>query len=807
MDGAGIEIAGGAEPVIENNTITGNWGGADMQFPVHAQQHLSGVDLKKTLDASPSFGSGILIVNQSAPAITNNVISDSYGGGIAVIRGSAPRIEGNTVSRNHGGLLGGGIVVAMSASPQIVGNQITENRADWGGGIQIFAQASPLIEGNTIFSNSADAGGGGLYAWHNASPFVVDNVIADNQAQRGGAAICLDRTSSILDKEGTPLDLAHVQAHLEETEESLVWTGDWESDSGECYSGGTRMGSGQPGARVSVQFTGTGVVLIYFAHDDHGIAEVSIDGIPYSDIDMYAPEGRCRAETTIANDLLPSAHTLTISVSGRKNPSSSDVFVVVDALNIIPADPPQMGGNVISGSVHVQSPSPWTGEPGTRTTRLVPAEYPTIQEAIGSAEHGDMVVVAPGTYRENIVFRGKEIVLTSQNPEDRDVVGATIIEARESRPVVSFQDGETTKAVLRGFTLRNPMGSGAIRIEGASPVISKNIIGDSGGSGVFCGHGCSSLIRDNVIRSNTAEQGGGVSCILSSPTIEGNEIALNRATTGAGIHAWFSSPSILDNTISQNEAAGSSSTGGGIFLDHFSAAMVRDNLICLNRADTQGGGIYIDSSAPLIAGNFIQGNQADANAGVFLFLESSPELLNNTIADNVSQLGGAGGLGASLLCSPKITHNTIVSNSSSGQCAGIAADARSTVSLTNSILWNQGSELCVEEPSSRVIAIHSDIEGGHAGDGNISVDPLFVDPSNGDYRLRFGSPCIDAGLDTGVDSDFEGDLRPFDGDGDGIDEFDMGADEWTGIVRWVYLPLSCRAFDRRHVGGKGAVDR
>ncbi len=239
-----------------------------------------------------------------------------------------------------------------------------------------------------------------------------------------------------------------------------MWFGNWESDSGQCYSGGTRMGSGQPGASVSVPFTGTGVVLVYFAHHDHGIAEVSIDGIPYPDIDMYAPEGRCQAETTIATDLLPSEHVLTITVSGRKNPSSSGLFVVVDALKVIPADPPHLGGNLISGSVYLQPPPPWMGEPGSGITHLVPDDHPTIQAAIDSAEHGDIVVVVPGTYQENITLGGKEIILTSQNPDDQEIVEATIIEAAQAHPVVSFTDRETTRAAPTGFTYETPWNRG-----------------------------------------------------------------------------------------------------------------------------------------------------------------------------------------------------------------------------------------------------------------------------------------------------------------------------------------------------------
>jgi hypothetical protein len=41
--------------------------------------------------------------------------------------------------------------------------------------------------------------------------------------------------------------------------------------------------------------------------------------------------------------------------------------------------------------------------------------------------------------------------------------------------------------------------------------------------------------------------------------------------------------------------------------------------------------------------------------------------------------------------------------------------------------------------------LFSDIRGGFTGTGNIDLDPLFVDTANGDYRLRWDSPCIDAG--------------------------------------------------------------
>jgi hypothetical protein len=38
---------------------------------------------------------------------------------------------------------------------------------------------------------------------------------------------------------------------------------------------------------------------------------------------------------------------------------------------------------------------------------------------------------------------------------------------------------------------------------------------------------------------------------------------------------------------------------------------------------------------------------------------------------------------------------------------------------------------------------------------------------------------VDAGVDAGVTGGIDGDARPRDGYGDGIDEFDIGADEWV----------------------------
>jgi len=65
--------------------------------------------------------------------------------------------------------------------------------------------------------------------------------------------------------------------------------------------------------------------------------------------------------------------------------------------------------------------------------------------------------------------------------------------------------------------------------------------------------------------------------------------------------------------------------------------------------------------------------------------------------------------------------------------------------------------------------------------GNRAGNPLFRNPTGGDFRLSAGSPAIDIGgpdLIPGTATDLNGDPRPLDGDGDGVAQDDAGAFEY-----------------------------
>ena len=83
----------------------------------------------------------------------------------------------------------------------------------------------------------------------------------------------------------------------------------------------------------------------------------------------------------------------------------------------------------------------------------VPSGKPTIQAAIAVAVNGDVVVVAKGTYKENIDFRGKAITVKSTYETNPSAIAATIIDGDKKGSVVTFKSGETATSVLRGFTI------------------------------------------------------------------------------------------------------------------------------------------------------------------------------------------------------------------------------------------------------------------------------------------------------------------------------------------------------------------
>src|SRR6186713_290641 len=103
------------------------------------------------------------------------------------------------------------------------------------------------------------------------------------------------------------------------------------------------------------------------------------------------------------------------------------------------------------------------GAAAEAATIRVPADAATIQQAIAAAAPGDTVLVAPGTYIENLTFLGKAITVVSESGP-----AVTVIDGNWAGPVVGFAEGESRAAVLRGFTVQHgasSFGGGGVFIQ------------------------------------------------------------------------------------------------------------------------------------------------------------------------------------------------------------------------------------------------------------------------------------------------------------------------------------------------------
>jgi outer membrane protein assembly factor BamB len=186
--------------------------------------------------------------------------------------------------------------------------------------------------------------------------------------------------------------------------------------------------------------------------------------------------------------------------------------------------------------------------------RLVPGEYPTIQDAIDAADNGDTVIVEANTYQENIDFIGKAITVRSGHPNDFQTVMDTVIDGRGMSSCVVFRTGEGSNSLLEGFTLIN---GGGIKVD------------YSYNNGRISG-----------------QAGGGILCLNSSPTIRRCNI------TGNGLRQ-ASIPSRRPGSGTTSSAL----CGGGIALIGDCRAVIDNCLITKNQAE-YGPGIMIRSYTP-----------------------------------------------------------------------------------------------------------------------------------------------------------------------------------------------------------------
>ncbi len=317
-----------------------------------------------------------------------------------------------------------------------------------------------------------------------------------------------------------------------------------------------------------------------------------------------------------------------------------------------------------------------------------PESVSNIKGLIPYATNTDVLWVADGTYtgtnNRNIAFSAKAITLRSVNGPT-----STTIDCQSTATTPGFSlSSESSSLVISGFTVKN----------------------------------C------------TANSGGGMYIINSSPTISNMIFESNTASNGGGgIHIAGTSNPLLTGLIVRNNT----STG-----------------------TTNGGGIVINAGSPTITQSSIHGNTAGGNGGGIRATGSGNPVVSYSqiYNNNTGSAGAGGGIQSGVTGSLQIINSTIFNNKvnslTTANGAGIAT-FNATTTIKNSIL--RGSATPVTATGAGVMTItYSNVQGGYSGTGNANVDPLFTDSVAYDLSLQYNSPIIDAGVDLNYTADYFG---------------------------------------------------
>ena len=365
------------------------------------------------------------------------------------------------------------------------------------------------------------------------------------------------------------------------------------------------------------------------------------------------------------------------------------------------------------------------------------------------------------------------------------------------------------------------------------------------GGGVSCTDARVQL-SSALVQGNEAGFGGGLSlnaCSLDAagPALEVPGFPLLSALVignvadffGGGLYAVQASEIDLD-TDDQPVTfhANSAGRGGGIYLEspgtYFHGAGIT---VSGNTASSFGGGAYVEggaflalrrgadgdtctrgsacsrivdnevAAAPTSGASAVQvteasvvldqtevaGNISHASQAAFYVTGGGLRLIDSLVHDNDA---GTGNLFVLYQTDNHLTvsASTVARNVSASPAVRVALSADTdTLYFDRGIFWQPGLLVHNAAAGDQVTSVCMNAHAGAGIDDAVTDDPAFVDPDNGDFRLRADSPNVDACADVAalgqgaIHVDIGGTVRPI-ALGNPVTPFDRGAHELRDII-------------------------
>ena len=784
------------------------------------------------IDCQASINGGAIAIDNGSPVIRKNNIqrntASGLGGGIFTYTFCQSNIQDNVFSENQAAD-GGGLFIGFGGTPMITGNHLSKNTANNGGGIVIGYNSAPLFSNNLLDSNIALTNGGGLQVINCGGDTVrvSNNTFRNNEASNGGAIALNDCNGSLI--EDNEISQNQSGAHgggVYLASSAPVMEGNAISANSSVNNGaGIYMVSSSPELRsnvISANQSGENGGGLYLTnasnptligniiHSNYcqglggainmvfGCSPVIQNDLYYGNVAnwkggaVYADFGSAPVLTnvTIANNNAS-------DVGGGLVCSSGSVAVIINSIlfgntagnsgdNVYLNDDdsdPEFHYSIIEGG-----PAAFAGLGSGANYSGIFLNNLDMDPLLADTSNGNyrLLPVSPAINAGSPDTTGLGLPLTDLDGNARVYSCAIDMGAYESQSnliVGGAITSDTTWSsdtvfvhcdvdIADGATLTIDPGvvvlfMGPFHIDVKGRLLAKGSPGDSirftRESNYWSGIQLNSInpandstILDYVVIKYSGNQNSGAGFSISQTAKVSLSNSLRQhcaaSSTGGAVSISSSQIKMHSNTFRSNSA----SYGAAIFVVD-ATVRITNSFFLTNAAVTTGGGFYVGGTSQVTLINAIAyGNQAGGWAGFAgLYDNSHMTISNSTITGNSAGYYG-GGLRISSTPNSFTLKNVILRDN----VAGIDGQQHST-------------------PSGYFTPTYSNIQGGFAGTGNVDVDPLFTDASNGDFRLQACSPMINAG-----DPDTSGMGLPMPDFDDQTrlmhDTVDIGAAEYNG---------------------------